>query len=447
MVRDQALHAIVRDRWDDDDFDYALTTLEPLREMEARIAEENDAGWLVADVHAALLKARPQLALPGTPATRLDLLIMHEVLESREVKSLRQYTVGDRFAAGLATIAMADQLHALLSGRYAEEDLAELGLEEWVGAGVAAKVAMAVRSAATAGQAAIQGYVAAVESWGLTRASVAAMDPLERMEFADRLNTPRLRDIAERYGRIKAGLATADIRAKRGVDDVHGLDRSSDLSRLSEQERTHLALGLAESSFADRWARSQLETVRRESPAAERGGIVFVADASGTMDGARDGWARALGLALLDVATEEERPFRAIVFSTEAHEFTFSSPPTIEERVAFAELTLGGGTDFEVPLSRALEFLEEEYRDTGSVSADVVFASDGLCQVSGEFMQWWSDSRRVLGFRCHGVAIASDPAQLHRVGLFDETIRADRLTDGEDVLTLFEKIVEVPAWK
>lgn len=62
-------------------------------------------------------------------------------------------------------------------------------------------------------------------------------------------------------------------------------------------------------------------------------------------------------------------------------------------------------TDFERPLTIALERLEKEYAETKRVEADIVFVTDGICGVSPEWLKNFKERQEFLQFKVWGILI------------------------------------------
>ncbi|MBI5546863.1 MAG: VWA domain-containing protein, partial [Deltaproteobacteria bacterium] len=125
-----------------------------------------------------------------------------------------------------------------------------------------------------------------------------------------------------------------------------------------------------------------------------RGPVVVCVDGSGSMSGGRELWAKAVALALLEIARRQGRKARAIVFSgpesalsefdlTRSGRLRGRSQVDLDAVIRLAECFPGGGTDFEKPLRGALEAVREHSLQ----GADVVFITDGEATISDAFAQ------------------------------------------------------------
>lgn len=97
-------------------------------------------------------------------------------------------------------------------------------------------------------------------------------------------------------------------------------------------------------------------------------------------------------MALLEVAKYQRRDFFCIHFDSEldpdklyTNEFLKKNGYPLQEIIDMAEHFEGGGTDFETPLTRAKQEIENSDKFS---TADIIFITDGECAVSNE----WNDN-------------------------------------------------------
>lgn len=255
------------------------------------------------------------------------------------------------------------------------------------------------------------------EKVGLPGSASAA----ERLELAEKLRgNEKLRKLANLAGAFRRdALAARRKRVFRASSEMHKVGRGADLARLLPAE-----LG----AFVDR--RRRLDFLRRlaerdlaeyELVGSDRGGrgpMVICVDASGSMAGPRELWAKAVSLALLEVARRQNRRVEAIVFA--GREAKLARFPLLDGKrpnrggrrfadtaslLEFADCFPGGGTDFEKPLSAAMELLEDARLKGG----DIVFVTDGEAPIRESFADEVRDLQRRLDFAIYGVLI-DDPS-------------------------------------
>src|SRR5947199_8614135 len=129
--------------------------------------------------------------------------------------------------------------------------------------------------------------------------------------------------------------------------------------------------------------------------------MIVCLDGSGSMEGEKEIWSKAVALTLLEIARRQRRLFRFICFASAATPlFTLDLNPRERHEVQedraldVAEYFPGGGTDFETPLTAAVECLAAARYRRG----DVVLITDGECRVSPEWRAPLHTGRKRLPF-------------------------------------------------
>ena len=82
------------------------------------------------------------------------------------------------------------------------------------------------------------------------------------------------------------------------------------------------------------------------------------------------------------------------------------APPAV-----IAEEFYGGGTDFETPLSEAMD----DVRTAQFKKADIVMVTDGICETSEAFEKEFHDLKEKTGVRLHTVVIGEHSESLERL--------------------------------
>lgn len=489
-------HAVERDRWDVEDWTDTRAAIRPLRKLEERLEEVSYAApTVVADVHQLLARPAPRLVDPSDlrPGFRVNREVVGKLEDSDALRQLRQHTVGDAFAAGLATSQMEGSLTELYQELAPVQEAADEAdkaadeyddacddagvepgspeaqandaLEQLAQAAEAAADALdaalgdmgpvierRVREAAEAAAEDAETTNAAASGWGLDPGELSSLDPATRLALTERLTTPRMLRLAELFGRLRSEMwAQTSRRWDQGPDEIADVTLGDDLNLLLSSELLGLCEPELEIDFLDRYDRKQLLQYELRTRAKEaKGSVIYVRDSSDSMfnpSDAPDLFAAALGLVLLDVARQQRRGFRAVVFGSvgQTRSFDFgddASQASLTERLAFAEFTFTrAGTAFEGPLDVAAEFLADEFERTGKTTGDIVFATDGTAKVQPEWLDAWDAKREALGFRCYGLTIGMDSyGSIEAVSDFVTPVY--RLLDGGDIGDVFNAVTK-----
>lgn len=280
-----------------------------------------------------------------------------------------------------------------------------------------------------------------------------AVSNKRRIELAKNIKTNwQFRRIAKLVGRFRM---IADQQHRRrvthGQDELADIGTGDDLRYLLPQEyigflNPKLRL-LFLKDFVERNL-LQYEFDARES--VGQGPIVVRIDISGSMGNTLPGasrygipegvkaieWAIAAGLALAVVAKKESRDLNIGLFDTQMKaEWTFwKGKLEPEEVLQLASTTVGGGTDFEVPLQSALDRIcSTAPEDKGFEKADIVFITDDACNVSSTFLERYKEEKERHNIKTYGIQIGS--AGKGTVASFaDKLIHIGNMNEGHAAL-------------
>jgi uncharacterized protein with von Willebrand factor type A (vWA) domain len=471
-------HAIVNDAWDRADLKRALKEVRPLKRVRRKLADQHWTGSeAVDDAFFVLYKADPHLV--ERSAMRASHVVNHQVLgellTTAAARRLRAYTVGDFLAAATAAVEIAHSLEAIfdrlsLAREKAErlqtvlealakaqrgedhemvEMLAEVAEHQnamltSLMAGAAADTAVALADAAGAAAEAMGTQEQVARAWGMTPGELTRLSVDERLKLARSLNSPRMAQIADLFGRISnLAMSTAVEEVDDVHDDVVDMETGSDLSRVFPSEFLALIDPLTAPGFMARLATDDLLQVAVAGPEEQgRGAIVMCIDGSGSMGiGDRDLWAKATMLVLLHQARAQGREMHVVIFGYHQlvhHAFRQPADFTPERIVATAEAFWASGTDFEAPMAKAVEILGTEMMESGRTQADVVFATDDECWVRPEVMAEYLSEMRSMHARTWGLMVGQEASPDGALWQMSEgrVLTVQDLTSGQDVRSL-----------
>jgi len=281
------------------------------------------------------------------------------------------------------------------------------GLEQWFDENQD-QVRQAARKIAQAAKDEVEETSELLEAWGDEAGELRREDPAKAREYAERIKkSKKLRELAKLVGRLKRlALNKAKTKAEARAEVVD-VSRGRDLRNLLPSERRRLAHPLTQRGFLRDYANSQLLVfVKRDKETEGRGPIVACEDGSGSMSGEKELWAKAVSLALAEVARFQKRSFAWIHFGARhspiSVEVATGGKVTPALMFQIAETFLdASGTDFETPLAKAKEIIErEEFK-----RADIVFITDGECAVSDSFLEDFWQAKRAKEFQVVAVPI------------------------------------------
>jgi uncharacterized protein with von Willebrand factor type A (vWA) domain len=283
--------------------------------------------------------------------------------------------------------AKAEALAEVLMGKPGSQE-AEQKLQELARIGL-----QAVRDAQTK----IQEVSETIESWGLEEAELHQEGIPEALGLLEKMKRNKsLKQFAELLGRIRK-IAARKAKSKiqgEGVR-VSASETGRDIKRAKTSELVALTNPALRVKALNRWAKGELQLIGQQTKQKlGHGPIIVCEDASGSMEGSKQQWAKAVTLSLAHYAKIQKRFFGWIMFDIRvqaAKTFSKGNIPA-KEMLEIVESRAGGGTDFEKPLRRALEMIQKE----GLKKADICFITDGECAVSEEFLREFKAAKKAL---------------------------------------------------
>ncbi len=281
-----------------------------------------------------------------------------------------------------------------------------------------------------------------LRSMGVGQGGEGRVGAARRLELGERLlRSRKLQLLAKLVGAFReVAFEARRRRIARSPQEMHAVSMGRDLARLLPSELMGLPnhRRALHRDFMRRLVEGQLLEYELHGAAA-RGPMVVCVDGSGSMQGSKELWAKAVALTLMEIARRENRRCLAIVFSAGHQLFevellgkrgsgdgrhrtsrTGQRQRVLDERVLeFAEYFPGGGTEFEPPLSRALAAVSEgRYR-----GGDIVFITDGFAHVGEDLVRKIDDERKRHRFRIRGIAVDVNPAAGYGAGQGMDTLR------------------------
>lgn len=289
-----------------------------------------------------------------------------------------------------------------------------------------------------------------LESLGLGQGGDGRVAAKERMELGQRLlNNRKLQLLAKLTGAFRE--VAFEARRKhlsRAPQELHQVQLGSELERLLPSELLGLspkrqALHL---DFLRRLTEGRLLQYQLQG-AAERGPMVVCLDGSGSMQGSKELWAKAVALTLMEIARREKRRCLALIFSSgdPLHEVELLSQSSRrgqraavreQEVFRFAEHFPGGGTDFQQPLTRALDAVASgNYR-----RGDIIFITDGEAAVTDALVERIQEARKKHRFRIHGIEVDVRDSRRDTLERFCDDVRTVTDMTADSLQDLFTAV-------
>jgi len=284
------------------------------------------------------------------------------------------------------------------------------------------------------------------ESWSVQLGTGQRSSPAAQIELGRRLaNNQKLRKLARMVGRMReSALALRQKMFERASAEMYEIGAGAELSRLLPHELLALRHPVLRRDFARRLLDGELlQYSLRAREEKGKGPMIVCLDGSSSMAGDKEIWSKAVTLTLLDIARRQRRRFRSICFSSadmplqvlELNQWERYAA-RLPEVMELAEYFPGGGTDFQKPLSAALECLRKAKYTRG----DIVFITDGECRVTPEWLAEFKRQKDRLGFSLFSILIDIGPSALGTLREFSDKIATvSQLTSeaGRDIFLKF----------
>jgi len=255
----------------------------------------------------------------------------------------------------------------------------------------------------------------------------------------------RLKRIAELAGRMRRiALNQQKQKPTKGTNEVTGIEMGADLARLVPSEALYMDDAVEAVFFKKMHEQALLQFELSKTPKKEQGPIIMLTDSSGSMKtGDADIWAAAVNLAFLEIAYKQKRPFAIIHFGSNVlREDTIKDWSQVDHAKVLESINFfaaDGGTNFQKPLSKAIEIIE----DTGSFSeADIVMVTDGHAKISSGFLEEvWKKDKKGLGFKCYSILVGQSTNAKINEQFSDEVIKlSDAIKNDSAMHKLFQEV-------
>ena len=239
-----------------------------------------------------------------------------------------------------------------------------------------------------------------------------------------------------RYREILAAKRQNSFAYGRG--EKYDIGFGNDINACLASELALLGTPETEVLFMRRFQQKKLMQYRkREALAKGEGDIIVLLDESSSTR-LMAGWAKAIALALLEVAVKGHRKFALVHFSTEIKTDLFEPGHyQTEDILRAAEHFFNGGTNFERPLKEAMRLLKN-----GFENADITIITDGESSLTDEFTKEFRETLCRQRVAMTGILLDKDNACGKALEPFcDRIFRTKELTEDEIAVQLLDRKV------
>ena len=282
-------------------------------------------------------------------------------------------------------------------------------------------------------------------TWGNTIGTAQRTPPGQKLELGRRLaGNEKLKKLARMVGRMKFNaLALRKKVFERSSEELLEIEQGDALHRLLPHELLTLHHPVLRKDFFRRFLDQELiQYSLRGVEEKGKGPMIVCLDGSSSMSGDKEIWSKAVTLTLLEIARKQRRLFRSICFSSadtplQILDMNPRDRYEVETKTIMdlAEYFPGGGTDFQTPLDAALECLRQSRFKKG----DIVFITDGECQVEPQWAENFRQQKERLGFSLFSILIDTGPASLGTLKEFSDRISTINQLTGDEAKEIFVK--------
>lgn len=260
---------------------------------------------------------------------------------------------------------------------------------------------------------------------------------------------PMLKKIADLAGKLKVRAAEKRrVRSRLARTEIVGVTVGDDYMRMLPTELANLATAEGQAVWASRFMeRNLLQYELGGKENLKRGPLVFLLDSTGSMGRDRQIWAKAMMLALAEIAIQDKRPFVVLHWGNgllRRDDFPVGDV-SVADLQATCEFFRGDSTNDEPASFRAAfkVIQEKEYS-----KADIVFLTDAgwLCGAGVSSPRAYSEvfAAELAKFRvehnCHVymLAVANDDRDAAKYVQPDRVLHIKDLASAAEVDALFE---------
>jgi len=276
-------------------------------------------------------------------------------------------------------------------------------------------------------------------TYGNEISQLSKVDKEQRLKLAELLMfNSKIKELAKILGKVRFILnQVKKEKIPKRVQEIYSISMGNDISRLIPSETVKLYNKALRRDFYKRFIDKQLlQYALKDKQTKGKGDFVVCIDVSGSMNGIRELWAKAVALAILHHAIKQKRGFAMILFSEDVKEifkFDRKHPPTLEDITTIAESYAGGGTNFERPLTKAVEILQHMKK------GDILFITDGECEVSGMFLDRFNKFRKETKTKVVSVVILGETRVPEKFS--DVAMRISDLVDMDRIVENTNKVL------
>ena len=197
---------------------------------------------------------------------------------------------------------------------------------------------------------------------------------------------------------------------KKHAIPIDKVTSSHNIDLLIDEEYIALSLDSEafENDFYDRYLNDGLLTIDLINQLDKRKGpIILCYDGSGSMEGIKIEETQSHILAIMEVAKIQKRKMVIIQFASASEPLYIKeiNPKNIlaKDVLDIIDTFICGGTDFEKPLSKAIEYIKMDKHK----KSDILFITDGQCEIRKSFKEYFLSIKQERDFKLYTMIMHS----------------------------------------
>lgn len=242
---------------------------------------------------------------------------------------------------------------------------------------------------------------------GIREQSLEALTFDDVIKMHKRYKKPSFVKFVNKVGRNKLYACSIQHKKKREHSiPIDKVNSSHNIDLLIEDEYIGLALDIEafENDFYDRYLRDDLLTIDMIRKYDKRKGpIILCYDGSGSMEGVKIEETQSHILSIMEIARIQKRHLILIQFASASEPLYIKeiNPTriTAQDILDVLDEFICGGTDFEKPLSKAIEFIKADQHK----KSDILFITDGQCEIREKFKETFLLLKRERDFKLYTI--------------------------------------------
>ena len=259
-------------------------------------------------------------------------------------------------------------------------------------------------------------------------------DAGQKIDLAHKLiENDKLRKLANMMGNLQDVMSSVKNKNwKSRSDEIYSINLGSDIGRTISSEIIKLGNDSLKKEFLKKYLDEQLQQYHLKDNSS-KGPFIICLDCSSSMSGDKEIWSKGVALTLAETARKQKRKCDILAFTSRDYELKHFDLKTgvlksidSAEFVSIAEYFPGGGTDFEKPLSKALDLL----KSSKSNNADIIFITDGESQISPDWLELFNEDKKKYEFKVYSILIdlTGNESQQTLLKFSDKITNIDNLT-------------------